>query len=145
MYGVPNVVEIIITTTSGQTIIGEAVNEDDGSIISIQNRGRRVVHREVNPQILGKVSDAQAKNAAETYAAELLEKLSSLTYTINYTHGYCPVYIGDCVIIDYPDAGINNERAYVTGQNISCKTGCMVDETAMLVRSLWSRKEATDE
>ena len=141
LYGVPNVVQIIITTTAGNTIIGEATNEDESSITSIQNRGRRVVHREVNPDILGKVASGVAKDVAEDYAKDILQRLSSLTYTINYTHGYCPVHIGDCVIIDYPDAGINNERAYVISQNIDCKTGCQVEETAMLVKSLWSRKD----
>lgn len=141
LYGVPNVVEIIITTTSGQNVIGTATNEDESSITSIQNRGRRVVHREVNPDILGKVSSKTGEFAAEDYAKELLQRLSSLTYTISYTHGYCPVHVGDCVLINYPDAGISNERAYVLTQNIDCKTGCQVQETAILVKSLWSRKD----
>lgn len=139
LYNMPNVIELVVTTNAGKTISVTAENNNEGSIMSIKNRGRRVVKREINPAILGKVSNDITNDVLEDYAKDILVKESSLAYTVSYTHGYCPVTVGDCVIINYQDAGIHNERAYVISQNINCTTGCQVEETAMFVRSYYTK------
>lgn len=140
LYNMPNVVELIVTTNAGQTISVAAENHNTGSIMSIENRGRRVVKREIDPAMLGTVSKNIDTESLLDYAKELLVQYSSLAYTVSYSHGYCPVTVGDCVIINYEDAGIHNERAYVISQSIDCTTGCKVNETAMFVRSYYTKE-----
>lgn len=139
LYNVPNVVELIMTNVKGRVITASAENRDSGSPISIENRGRRVVKRIVNPETYGKLSASATEEDLLSIAEDLLVQASSLVYTVSYTHGYCPIYVGDCVRIKYPNAGIQDERAYVVSQNISCTTGCQVDETAMFTKSYYSR------
>ena len=74
------------------------------------------------------------------FAYQQLEEASSLQYSISYKHGYCGVNIGDCVRINYPQAGIINEKAYVVTQKIDCKTGCEVEEKALFTKKLFERK-----
>ena len=67
------------------------------------------------------------------FEEKLLKELSSIEYTITYTHGYCPVHVGDCVRLNYSRAGLNNIKARVISQDIKCETGCSVTETAVFV------------
>lgn len=71
------------------------------------------------------------------YANQLLKTLSTLEYTVTYTHGYCPVRIGDCVRLNYTRAGINNMKAKVISQSIKCEPGCPVTEKAVFTNKLW--------
>ena len=132
LYGVPNVVEIICSTNDG--VINKTVeNNDINSPTSIANRGRRIEYREIDPNMIGDPTDIRV----EEYSKKLLKELSSIEYTITYTHGYCPVHVGDCVRLNYSRAGLNNIKARVISQDIKCETGCSVTETAVFVKKLW--------
>lgn len=131
LYGIPNVVEVVYS--SGSTYYhSEVVNDDPNSPISTINRGRRIVYREMNPDI-GNPSEEQI----EIYANQLLRDLSTLEYTITYTHGYCPVRVGDCVRLNYSRAGFTNVKAKVISQSIKCEPGCPVTEKAVFTNKLW--------
>lgn len=132
MYGIPNVVEVVYS--NGKDVFyAKAVNDDDNSPLSIQNRGREIVHRVTNPQLIGNPT----KNQIDRYAEDTLKQLSSLEYTVTYSHGYCPVRIGDCVRLNYAGAGIVDIKAKVISQSISCVPGCPVTETAVFTTRLW--------
>ena len=73
----------------------------------------------------------------QEYAENLLKELSSLEYTITYTHGYCPVRLGDCVRLNYERAGLKGIKAKVVSQSISCEPGCPVTEKAVFTNKLW--------
>ena len=132
IYGIPNVVEVIYSN-GGVFYQAQAVNDDPNSPISTVNRGRRITHRVTSPDIVGNPTQEQI----EEYAERTLREMSSLEYTITYTHGYCPVRIDDCVRLDYERAGLRNVKARVTSQSISCQTSCQVTETAVYTRKLW--------
>lgn len=132
IYGIPNVVEVIYT--NGRIHYEEVVeNNDPNSPVSIQSRGRRIIHREVDPNLTGIPTPIQIKD----YAENLLRQLSSIEYTISYKHGYCPVRVGDCVRLNYSRAGITDIKARVISQNIDCKSGCTVNEKAIFSSKLW--------
>lgn len=132
LYGVPNVVEVVYSTDSGY-LFSRIVNNDPNSSISTVNRGREVVYRETNPNVIGNPTQGYL----DSYAEQLLRNLSCLEHTITYKHGYCPVRVGDCVTLNYKRAGLNNVRAKVTSQSIKCETGCPVEETAVYTTRLW--------
>lgn len=132
LYGIPNVVEVIYSN-GNEYYYGKAVNEDVSSPISTINRGRQITHRESNPSLLGSPNQARIQE----YAENLLKELSSLEYTVTYTHGYCPVRVGDCVRLNYSRAGINGIKAKVISQNINCESGCPVTEKAVFTTELW--------
>ena len=132
LYGIPNVVEVIYSNGT-EYYYGRAVNDDPSSPISTINRGREITHRESNPSLLGNPNQKRIQEDCEN----LLKELSSLEYTITYTHGYCPVRIGDCVRLNYRRAGINGVKAKVISQNIKCEPGCPVTEKAVFTTELW--------
>ena len=132
LYGIPNVVEVIYSN-GNEYYYGKAVNDDVSSPISTVNRGRQITHRESNPSLLGSPNQARIQE----YAENLLKELSSLEYTVTYTHGYCPVRVGDCVRLNYSRAGINGIKAKVISQNINCESGCPVTEKAVFITELW--------
>ena len=132
LYGIPNVVEVIYS--NGNTkLYARAVNDDSNSPISTVNRGREIIHRVTDPDIIGNPTDEQIKE----YANRLLRELSALEYTISYTHGYCPVRIGDCVRLNYSRAGLTDVKAKVISQSIKCEPGCPVSEKAVFTVKLW--------
>lgn len=132
MYGIPNVVEVIYSN-GGDYYYARVVNEDENSPISTVNRGREIIHRVTDPDLIGNPSEKQIKE----YAEQLLRNLSSLEYTITYTHGYCPVRLGDCIRLDYAKAGLTNIKAKVISQSIKCTPGCPVTEKAVFTTKLW--------
>jgi hypothetical protein len=132
LYDVPNVVEILYSS-SNDVFYSRVVNDDPNSPISTVKRGREIVRRITNPEMTGDPTQERI----DEYAKQLLEELSSLEYTISYTHGYCPVRIGDCVRLNYERAGITNVKAKVISQNIKCEPGCPVSETAVFTVKLW--------
>ena len=103
------------------------------SPVSIANRGRKVIYREENPSLYGEANQAYL----DEYAKQVLRDKSCLEHTISYTHGYCPVRVGDCVLLNYKRAGIVNVKAKVISQSIKCETGCVVEEKAIYTESLW--------
>ena len=132
LYGIPNVVEVVYSTTN-DILYATARNEDINSPTSIQNRGREIVHRVTDPELIGTPTQAQVQD----YADRLLESLSTVEYTISYSHGYCPVRLGDCIRLNYVSAGIKNIKAKVISQSIKCDAGCKVTEKAVFTTKLW--------
>ena len=132
LYGIPNVVEVLYSTDSGY-LFSRVINDDDNSPISTVNRGREIVYRDTNPGLSGEPT----QEMLDDYATQLLRNLSCLEHTITYSHGYCPVRVGDCVLLNYEKAGLHNVRAKVISQNIKCVTGCPVQETAVYTTKLW--------
>lgn len=132
LYGIPNVVEVVYSYGNDcKTAI--AKNEDPNSPVSIPSRGRMITHRDPQPALAGYVTP----NQIQEYAERLLRKLSTIEYSVSYTHAYCPVRIGDCVRLDYAKAGINNIKAKVVSQSIRCNLGCQVSEKAVFTANLW--------
>lgn len=132
LYGIPNVVEILYANGSGYQY-AKAVNDDPNSPTSTVNRGREIVHRVVDPDFYGSPTDEYI----EKYAEQVLSEMSVLEYTITYTHGYCPVRVGDCVRLNYTRAGITDVKAKVISQSIKCEPGCPVTEKAVFTAKLW--------
>lgn len=132
IYGIPNVVEVIYS--NGKDYYhARVVNDDSNSPISTVNRGREIIHRVTNPKMPGEPS----RDQIEEYATQLLKELSTLEYTVSYSHGYCPVRLGDCVRLNYKRAGLTNVKAKVISQTINCKTSCQVSEKAVFTSKLW--------
>lgn len=132
LYGIPNVVEVIYS--NGEDFYySRVVNDDVNSPISTINRGREIIHRVSDPDLIGDPTE----NQIEEYANSLLRELSSLEYTISYSHGYCPVRIGDCVRLNYSRAGLTDIKAKVISQSIKCEPGCPVTEKAVFTTKLW--------
>ena len=132
LYGIPNVVEVIYSNGKDY-FYSRVVNDDPNSPVSTVNRGREIVYRDTSPSLSGTPTQLQI----DEYADTLLRALSSPKYTITYTHGYCPVRLGDCVRLNYTRAGITNIKAKVISQSISCRPGCKVTEKAEFTTKLW--------
>lgn len=128
LYGIPNVVEVVYDGYHSRV-----VNDDSNSPISTVNRGREIIYRTVNPDMTG----YPTQQLVDQYAKQLLESLSTVEYTITYTHGYCPVRLGDCVLLNYARAGLTNIKAKVISQSIKCTPGCPVTEKAVYTTKLW--------
>lgn len=132
LYGIPNVVEVIYSSDD-RCYYSRVVNDDSNSPTSTVSRGREIIHRVTEPILFGNPTDEQVNE----YAVRLLRSLSSIEYTVNYSHGYCPVKIGDCVRLNYSKAGLNGIKAKVISQSIKCEPGCPVSEKAVFTANLW--------
>lgn len=132
LYGVPNIIEVI-HSKSGKYLYSRVVNDDSNSPTSTVNRGREIIHRVTDPDMAGIPSQAQI----DEYATQLLREMSSIEYTVSYTHGYCPVRTGDCVRLNYKRAGMTDIKARVIDQSIKCEPGCSVTEKAVYTVKLW--------
>lgn len=132
LYGIPNVVEVIYSSDD-RCYYSRIVNDDSNSPTSTVSRGREIIHRVTEPILYGNPTDEQVNE----YAVRLLRSLSSIEYTVNYSHGYCPVKIGDCVRLNYSKAGLNGIKAKVISQSIKCEPGCPVSEKAVFTANLW--------
>ena len=132
LYGIPNVVEVVYS--SGKNYYSARVaNDDSNSPTSTARRGREIIHRVTNPELSGDPTEEQI----QLYAENLLKELSTLESTVTYTHGYCPVRVGDCVRLNYTRAGLKNIKAKVISQSIKCETSCSVTEKAVYTTKLW--------
>lgn len=132
LYGIPNVVEVIYSS-GNTTYYSRVVNDDENSPISTVRRGREIIHRVINPEMSAMPSQEQI----DLYAKDVLKSLSTVQYTISYTHAYCPVRLGDCVRLNYTRAGLNGVKAKVISQSIKCEPGCPVTEKAVCTVELW--------
>ena len=132
LYGIPNVVEVIYSN-GYDNYYSRVVNDDPNSPTSTISRGREIIHRVTDPEVIGEPTGKQI----DEYANKLLSKLSSLEYSISYSHGYCPVRVGDCVRLNYKRAGLVDVKAKVISQNIKCESGCPVTEKAVFTKKLW--------
>jgi hypothetical protein len=137
LYGIPNAIEVVYSKTDAVNDLKPAIarNEDPQSPVSIPSRGREIWYRVLDPELLNPTQEQ-----LDEYAKQVLEELSSIEYTVSYTHGYCPVRVGDCVRLNYARAGLNNVKAKVIKQNINCTSGCPVSETAIFTAKLWEGK-----
>lgn len=137
LYGIPNTVEVIYSgqDSSGKQVnlYSKVVNDNPDSPTSTVARGREVLHRIVNPSISGYPD----KVYLDIYAENVLKELNSIEHKLVYSHGYCPVRVGDCVRLNYRKAGITDIKARVISQDIECKSGCKVSETAVYTTNLW--------
>lgn len=132
LYGIPNVVEVIYSNGNGH-YYSRVVNDDSNSPTSTINRGREIIYRVTDPDLIGDPTNSQI----DKYAEQLLRELSSVEYTITYTHGYCPVRVGDCIRFNYSRAGLKDIKAKVISQSIKCELGCPVTEKAVFTTKLW--------
>lgn len=132
LYGIPNAVEVIYFDGTNH-YHSKVVNDDPNSPISTVSRGREILYRITEPDLPGTPTQKQV----DDYAKQVLRNLSSIEYTITYTHGYCPVRIRDCVMLNYTRAGLTNIKAKVISQTIECESGCPVKETAVFTKNLW--------
>lgn len=132
LYDVPNVVEVIYSNGSAY-YRARVVNDDPNSPVSTVNRGREKTHRVTDPDLVGNPTQEQIQE----YAERLLRELSTLEYTVTYSHGYCPTRVGDCVRLNYTRANLHNVKAKVISQTINCDAGCKVQEKAVFTQRLW--------
>jgi len=132
LYGIPNVVEVIYSNGK-ETVSSIAVNDDPNSPVSTVSRGRIINQRITDPAVIGNPSKAEL----DLYAKRTLKELSSIEYSITFSHGYCPVRIGDCVRLNYEAAGLRNVKAKIISQSIDCTPGCPVASKAVFTSSLW--------
>lgn len=132
LYGIPNVVEVVYSN-GAEYYQSRVVNDDSNSPTSTISRGREIVYRDTNPSLSGNPT----QEYIDEYAKRLLKELSSIEYSISYTHAYCPVRLGDCVRLNYAKAGLNGVKAKVVSQSIKCEPGCPVTEKAVFTQKLW--------
>ena len=132
LYGIPNVVEVVYSNGK-EVYSARVVNDDPNSPTSIVNRGREIIYRTTDPGVTGDPTN----NQIQEYARNLLKNLSTVEYTISYTHGYCGTRVGDCVRLNYSRAGLNNVKAKIVSQSIKCTPGCPVSEKAVFTTKLW--------
>ena len=131
-YSIPNVVEVIYSD-SNDTYYAMATNDSNTSPVSTVNRGRKITQRVENPEIPGVPTQAMI----DEYAINYLKEVSTFEYTVQYSHGYCPVRVDDCVRLNITSLGLTDIKARVTSQSIECETGCKVTETAVFTQKLW--------
>lgn len=133
LYGVPNVVEVVLSPSNGLPKYATAINDDPNSITSTVKRGRKIVHRDTDPSL----PETATQTQLEEYANETLKQMSELEYTLKFSHGYCPVRLGDCVRLNYKRAGLVGINAKIISQSIKCETGCRIEATAIFTKKLW--------
>lgn len=132
IYGIPNVIEVIYSKNN-EHYYSRVANDDPNSPISTVNRGREIIYRITDPDMVG----APTQEQLDEYAEQQLRNSSTLEYTVTYTHAYCPVRLGDCVRLNYIRAGLVDVKAKVISQNIKCEPGCPVTEKAIYTVKLW--------
>ena len=132
LYGIPNIVEVVYSNGRYHEY-AKAVNDDPNSPTSTVSRGREIKKVITDPDLPGVPTEKQIKE----YAEQTLSELSSIEYTVTYTHGYCPVRLGDCIQLNYVRAGLKNVKGKVISQSIQCVPGCPVTETAVFTTNLW--------
>lgn len=133
LYGIPNVVEVVYSSSNSSEVFYEKIiNDDPNSPISTINRGREIMKRITDPNIGNPTAES-----IKDYATQALRDESALEYTVTYTHAYCPVRIGDCVRLNYPQANLHGVKAKVISQSIKCEPGCPVTEKAVFTQKLW--------
>lgn len=133
LYGVPNVVEVVCSNGT-ELHYSRVVNDDPNSPTSTINRKREIIFRDTEPNL----PEFPTNQQIDDYAEKLLSDKSSVSYTVSYSHGYCPVRIGDCVRLNYGRAGLDDVKAMVKTQTIRCNSSsCEVSETAVFTKKLW--------
>lgn len=132
LFGIPNVIEVVYSE-GGKYYESIATNDDPNSPTSTVNRGRRIVERITNPSLPG----IPSKSEIDEYAERVLKERSSIQYSVSFSHGYCPVRLGDCVRLNYTRSGITNVKAKIISQSIDCTPECKVSTKAVFTTKLW--------
>ena len=132
IYGIPNTIEVIYSQND-KLLYSKAVNDDPTSPTSTISRGREILERVTNPEFAG----IPTQQLIDEYAEQYLREISTLTYTVRYSHGYCPVRMGDCVRLNFRSIGLNGVNAIVQSQDLDCSPGAKVDETATFELKFW--------
>ena len=133
LYGIPNVVEVVCSNGLNMHY-ARVVNDDPNSPTSTVSRGREIIFRDTEPNL----PEYPTNEQIDEYAATLLSNKSSVAYSVSYSHGYCPVRIGDCIRLNYKRAGLDDVKAVVKTQTIRCDlSSCEVSETATFTKKLW--------
>lgn len=132
IFGIPNVVEVVYSN-SRECYTVRVVNDDPNSPISTVNRGREIKHLDTNPSLPGDPTEAQIWE----YARQLLKQMSTVEYTLTYSHAYCGTRLGDCVRLNYSRADLRDIKARIISQSIKCDTTCSVTEKAVYTTNLW--------
>lgn len=131
-FGIPNVYEAVMSSNDS-SVTGRAVNDSPSSPISTVNRGREVYERETSPDI-GK--ENPTAEDLSNYARNKLKELSKVERSVDYSHGYNSVKVGDTVEVNYTRHGYT-AKGVVTSQVINCDTACTVEETVKFTEDLW--------
>lgn len=132
LFNIPNTVEVVYSNGRDH-YYSKVVNDDPNSPTSTVSRGREILKRVTDPDLIGDPTE----NQIEEYARQLLEELSSVEYTVTFSHGYCPVRIGDCVRLNYTRADLSNIKARIISQSIKCTPDCPVTAKAIFTKKLW--------
>lgn len=140
LYGIPNVVDVIYSY--GHDCKRAVVrNDDPNSPTSTVSRGREIIFYDTDPSSRGYNSNSVhgyvTQEQLDAYAERILKQLSTLEYTVSFSHAYCPVRIGDCVRLNYAKAGITDIKAKIISQNIKAEPGCTVSAKAVFKSKLW--------
>lgn len=132
-YGIPNRLEVYLSSSAGvQMTAVENTNPD--SPVSIPTRGRVITRIDSEPNLQGPVTQQQL----ELYAEEELKALSTVTKSVCFSHGYNPIAkVGNAVMLDFPEIGLNRVIAKITSQQIDLRPGCKVRSTAIFEERLW--------
>lgn|GEM_PF-703325 len=129
-HNVPNVVEVLVSTSSTLFKV-QCVNDDPSSNVSTVKRGRIKRERVNNPE------GVTTKEQAQVYARSKLRELSCSEREVTYTHGYCPVRLGDGVRLYYGEYSLDCDLK-VKRQVIRCRTDLEVEETGTYTEVLWN-------
>lgn len=132
IYGIPNVVEVIYANGS-KYFYAKVSNDDPNSPTSTVSRGREITRRITDPSFVGVPSEDEV----DEYAKQVLKEASTIEYSVTFVHGYCPVRVGDCVMLNYSRAGLKHIKAKVVSQSINCEPGCQVTEKVVFTAELW--------
>lgn len=132
MYAIPNVVEVVYSR-SNENYYAKVVNDDPNSPVSTVNRGRVIGYRVTDPDLAGDPTEGQI----QAYAERILREVSTLEYTVTFSHGYRGNRVGDCVRLNYERAGLIDIKAKTVSQTIYCEAGCKVTEKAAFTVKLW--------
>ena len=136
MYKIPNVIEVIYSTDK-EMYRATAINDDPNSPVSTVARGRKITYRDTSPSISGTPDQSKI----EEYAENLLKSMSTLSHTLSYSHGYCPVRVRDGVRLNYERSDLDAVNAKVLSQTIDCTPECKVSETATFNSKLWGEEK----
>ena len=132
LFGIPNWCEVTVSDGT-RTVVGHAENADPASPTSTVRRRHRIPMRLDNPDGLPPTC---TQEQADSFAAQALSDASVVTRTWEYTHGWCPARVGDCVVIDLDDEMPTLAR--VDSQDITLKVGVEVAEVATSTERTWS-------
>lgn len=140
---IPNEVRVVLSDSrSDKVLYASACNLSEKSPVSIPSRGRIVSLIEENPEgiefpdVLDESTLEALQIRLNEYAKRRLKELSNTERRITFTHGYCPVRLGDCIRIRRMANGLDI-KAKVVKQVIDCSTDLTVTTEAVYTEGVW--------